>query len=112
MKMDSEQQKQMNALYAAIKERLSHPDIDLATRRDIAENFHLAATEPEAVTYAEVDAGGVPALWCHRREQMRTEGYSHREHSSEMLFRAWRHRQLPRTRKYQADANGVRTIGH
>jgi len=62
--MASEQQKQMNAFYASIKERLSNPDIDLATRRDIAENFHLAATEPEAVTYAEVDAGGVPALWC------------------------------------------------
>jgi monoterpene epsilon-lactone hydrolase len=62
--MASEQQKQMNELYASIKERLSNPDIDLATRRDIAENFHLAATEPEAVTYAEVDAGGVPALWC------------------------------------------------
>jgi acetyl esterase/lipase len=50
----------MNELYASIKERLSNPDIDLATRRDIAENFHLA----ETVTYAEVDAGGVPALWC------------------------------------------------
>jgi epsilon-lactone hydrolase len=62
--MASEQQKQMNELYASIKERLSNPDIDLATRRDIAENFHLAATEPEAVTYSEVDAGGVPALWC------------------------------------------------
>jgi acetyl esterase/lipase len=62
--MASEQQKQMNALYASIKERLSNPDIDLATRRDIAENAHLAASEPEAVTYAEVDARGVPALWC------------------------------------------------
>jgi monoterpene epsilon-lactone hydrolase len=62
--MASEQQKQMNELYASIKERLSNPDIDLATRRDIAENFHLAATEPEAVTFSEVDAGGVPALWC------------------------------------------------
>src|SRR3984893_3427868 len=58
----------MNELYASIKERLSNPDIDLATRRDIAENFHLAATEPEAVTYAEVDAGGVPALWCFPAE--------------------------------------------
>jgi hypothetical protein len=29
--MASEQQKQMNALYASIKERLSNPDIDLAT---------------------------------------------------------------------------------
>jgi len=26
--------------------------------------LHLAAIEPEAVTYAEVDADGVPALWC------------------------------------------------
>jgi epsilon-lactone hydrolase len=62
--MASEQQKQMNDLYASIKEWLSQPGIDLATRRDIAENAHLAAREPEAVTYAEVDAGGVPALWC------------------------------------------------
>src|ERR1700730_7519947 len=46
------------------KERVSKPDIDLATRRDIVENLHLAAVEPEAVTYAEVDADGVPALWC------------------------------------------------
>ena len=62
--MASEQQKQMNALYESIKERLSSPDIDLTTLRDVAEKVHLAATEPEAVTYAEVDAGGVAALWC------------------------------------------------
>lgn len=62
--MASQQLKQMNELYASIKEWLSKPDIDLATRRDIAEKVHLAASEPEAVTYAEVDAGGVPALWC------------------------------------------------
>ncbi len=62
--MAGEQLKQMNELYASIKEGLSNSDIDLATRRDIAEKVHLAASEPEAVTYAEVDAGGVPALWC------------------------------------------------
>ena len=62
--MASQQLKQMNELYATIKEWLSKPDIALATRRDIAETVHLAASEPEAVTYAEVDAGGVPALWC------------------------------------------------
>jgi monoterpene epsilon-lactone hydrolase len=62
--MASEQLKDMNELYASIKERVSKPDIDLATRRDIVENLHLAAIEPEAVTYAEVDADGVPALWC------------------------------------------------
>jgi epsilon-lactone hydrolase len=62
--MASEQLKHMNELYASIKERVSKRDIDLATSRDIAENLHLAAIEPEAVTYAEVDADGVPALWC------------------------------------------------
>ena len=62
--MASKQLKLMNDLYASITQRLSKPDVDLATTRDIVENLHLAATEPEAVTYAEVDADGVPALWC------------------------------------------------
>jgi acetyl esterase/lipase len=62
--MASKQLNRMAELYASIKERLSKPDLDLATTRDVAENLHLAGSEPEAVTYAEVDAGGVPALWC------------------------------------------------
>src|SRR5882757_4345842 len=62
--MASDQLKLMNDLYASIKERVSKPGLDLATNRDIVENLHLAAAEPEAVTYAEVDADGVPALWC------------------------------------------------
>jgi epsilon-lactone hydrolase len=62
--MASAQAKQMNELYASMKERVSKPDLDLATIRDIMENLHLAAIEPEAVTYAEVEANGVPALWC------------------------------------------------
>ena len=62
--MASKQLKHMNELYASIKERVSQPNLDLATNRDIVENLHLAASEPEAVTYAEVDADGVPALWC------------------------------------------------
>src|SRR6267378_8573479 len=62
--MASKQMKQMNEIYASIKARVSKPGLDLATNRDIVENLHLAASEPEAVTYAEVDAGGVPALWC------------------------------------------------
>ena len=62
--MASKQLEHMNELYASIKERISKPNLDLATIRDIVENLHLAATEPEAVTYAEVDAGGVAALWC------------------------------------------------
>jgi len=39
------------------------PGLDLAIVRDIVET-HLASTEPEGVTYAEVDAGGVSALWA------------------------------------------------
>ena len=62
--MASKQMKQMNELYASIKERVLKPNLDLATNRDIVENLHLAAIEPEAVTYAEVNADGVSALWC------------------------------------------------
>jgi acetyl esterase/lipase len=62
--MASKQLNQMAELYASIKERMSKPNLDLATTRDIVENLHLAAIEPETVTYAEVDADGVPALWC------------------------------------------------
>jgi epsilon-lactone hydrolase len=60
--MASEQSTYLLEFYASIKERVSRPEIDLATARDILENLHLAGTEPEAVTYAEVDADGVPAL--------------------------------------------------
>src|SRR5258706_16048828 len=62
--MASTQLRQMGELFASIRERVSKPGLDLATNRDIVENLHLAAIEPEAVTYAEVDAGGVPAMWC------------------------------------------------
>ena len=62
--MASKQMKHMTELYASIKKRVSKPDIDLTTMRDIVESLHLAAIEPEGVTYAEVDADGVPALWC------------------------------------------------
>jgi acetyl esterase/lipase len=60
----SKQMKRMTELYSSIKERMSKPELDLATTRDIVEHLHLAAIEREAVTYAEVDAAGVPALWC------------------------------------------------
>jgi epsilon-lactone hydrolase len=62
--MASKGLKYLVALYASVKERVSKPGVDVATARDIAESLHVAAIEPEAVTYAEVDAGGVPALWC------------------------------------------------
>ncbi|WP_280334774.1 alpha/beta hydrolase [Nocardia wallacei] len=40
------------------------PDMDLATMRDLFENMHTVTPEPEDVTYAEVEAGGTPAIWC------------------------------------------------
>ncbi|HEX6355236.1 alpha/beta hydrolase [Actinophytocola sp.] len=48
----------------SVRAKSSTPGLDLAVVRDIVETHHLASTEPEGVTYAEVDASGVPALWC------------------------------------------------
>ena len=62
--MASKQSKELTTRYASIAERISKPDIDLATIRDIVENLHSGTAEPEAVSYAEADADGVPALWC------------------------------------------------
>lgn len=50
--------------FAEIGRRSSNPNFELETIRDVTENIHLATKEPEGVTYAEVDAGGVEALWC------------------------------------------------
>jgi epsilon-lactone hydrolase len=44
--------------------RTSNPSLDLPTIRDIVETIHLATKEPEGVSYAELHAGGVEALWC------------------------------------------------
>jgi epsilon-lactone hydrolase len=61
--MISEQEHQMAEQLGSIEERLSQAP-DLATRRDIAETLHTVGSEPEGVTYAETNAGGVQALWC------------------------------------------------
>jgi len=60
----STQNKQMAEFFASITERMSRPDLDLATIRGVYESLHLAGSEPEGVCYAEVDIDGVPALWC------------------------------------------------
>jgi acetyl esterase/lipase len=62
--MISKQTKHMAQFFASVTEEASKPGLDLTTIRDIYEKLHLAATEPEAVAYAEVDVDGVPALWC------------------------------------------------
>ena len=62
--MTSNESRDFSKFCAAMRDRLSDPHLDLATIRDIVETAHIAAKEPEGVTYAEVDAGGVEALWC------------------------------------------------
>jgi monoterpene epsilon-lactone hydrolase len=62
--MTSNESREFSQFCAAVRKRLSDPHLDLATIRDIVETVHVAAKEPEGVTYAEVDAGGVEALWC------------------------------------------------
>ncbi len=62
--MASEQAIAFANFYAELSRRSSNPNFELSTIRDITENIHLATKEPEGVTYAEVDAGGVEALWC------------------------------------------------
>ncbi|KPI06439.1 hypothetical protein OK074_4147 [Actinobacteria bacterium OK074] len=49
---------------ASVSAKAATPGLDLAVIRDIIDSNHKASTEPEGVTYAEVDAGGVPALWA------------------------------------------------
>jgi len=62
--MSSKQANHMAQFFVSVTEEASKPGLDLTTNRDIYEKLHLAATEPEGVTYAEVDIDGVPALWC------------------------------------------------
>jgi epsilon-lactone hydrolase len=62
--MVSTQNRQMAQFFGSLTERLSRGEFDLSTIRDICETSHLAASEPEGVSYAEADINGVPALWC------------------------------------------------
>jgi epsilon-lactone hydrolase len=62
--MASTQAKVFAEFFGELSARSSNPDLDLATVRDVIETMHLATKEPEGVSYAEVDAGGVEALWC------------------------------------------------
>ncbi len=48
----------------SVRSRVSAPGLDLATVRDICEELHQAATEPEGVTYAEVNIKGLRAIWA------------------------------------------------
>jgi acetyl esterase/lipase len=62
--MASTQAVEFANFFANLSQRSSNPTLDLSTVRDIVETMHVATKEPEGVSYAEVDAGGVEALWC------------------------------------------------
>ena len=55
----------IRARYQSWSDRLAaNPEMDLATVRNIFEEWHLPTREPTDVSYAEVGAGSVPAMWC------------------------------------------------
>ncbi|MFD4511012.1 alpha/beta hydrolase [Streptomyces sp. NPDC058457] len=60
----SPEAQQFAEFLASVSAKSATPGLDLAVIRDIVDSNHKASTEPEGVTYAEVDAGGVPALWA------------------------------------------------
>lgn len=62
--MVSTQAKEFADFFGALSARSANPHFELGTVRDVIETMHVATTEPEGVSYAEVDAGGVQALWC------------------------------------------------
>lgn len=62
--MASKESDHLAEALGAVQDRLRNPDLGLPTVRDICEALAALTREPEGVTYAEVDAGGVPALWC------------------------------------------------
>lgn len=63
--MASAQAEMLKDLYKGWVARMgANPEMGLDEMRDLFEEWHLPTAEPEGVTYAEVDAGGVPAIWC------------------------------------------------
>lgn len=51
--------------FRALRERMAaDPAMELGTLRALFEDLAKATAEPTDVTYSEVDAGGVGALWC------------------------------------------------
>lgn len=51
--------------YQAFSERVAaDPDMGLVVMREAFEQIHVTAAEAPGVSYADVDASGIPALWC------------------------------------------------
>ena len=62
--MASQRASDFTKLLADLSLQASNPNFESPTIRDVVENIHSATKEPEGFTYAEVDAGGVEAMWC------------------------------------------------
>ncbi|MEO2132688.1 MAG: esterase [Microbacterium sp. 69-7] len=61
--MTSTESLYLRDLYAEWFQRMA--DMDVPTVKDLFEEWHLPAIEPTGVTYEEVSAGGVPAIWAN-----------------------------------------------
>ncbi|MGQ0482213.1 MAG: alpha/beta hydrolase [Pseudonocardia sp.] len=63
--MTSTESKYLADIYAEWLGRMTaEPEMQLPAMRDLFEEWHLVTGEPTEVTYAEVDADGVPSVWC------------------------------------------------
>lgn len=63
--MATQESMYLKDLYASWAGRMAaDPEMALEALRDLFEAWHEATIEPTEVTYEQVDAGGVPALWC------------------------------------------------
>lgn len=55
----------LRELYADWAERMgANPDMSIAEMRSLFDEWHQATGEPEEVTYADGELGGVPGIWC------------------------------------------------
>lgn len=63
--MTSTRSRALHELYTSWTTRMAaNPEMGLDQLREMMETWPKLAAEPEQVTYADVDAAGVPALWC------------------------------------------------
>ncbi len=63
--MTSTESKYLADIYAEWLGRMTaEPEMQLPAMRDLFEQWHLVTGEPTEVTYEEVDADGVPSVWC------------------------------------------------
>jgi len=61
--MGTAQANALKDLYDSFTSRMvANPDMDVAGLRDMLHSLSVLAAEPTGVTYADVDAGGVPAI--------------------------------------------------